>query len=201
MTQATYPEFSGKAVASSAVIIASGTLQINGSIKNPKIARSGPPSLTASYTNTPGLAKEHSQMSCKFAALSGRHHILTQIQLANFAHSYLNSERATRHVIEDEGYKWKQSERFKASDSLHGIVLYLTQHRDIEITSTCTTEAQQVQRGPVTSARAIRLGKSMLSSNAPCRASVETLKEACIHRHSLHQAGQMLKQDFSWLHC
>ena len=49
VTHATYPLFSGKAVASSAVIKASGTDQISGNAMKPMIQSRGPAALTASY--------------------------------------------------------------------------------------------------------------------------------------------------------
>lgn len=47
-THTTYPEFSGKAVVSSAQIRASGMLQTKGRIMKPRIASRGPAALTAS---------------------------------------------------------------------------------------------------------------------------------------------------------
>lgn len=53
VTQATYPESSGKAVASSAVTKASGMDHSNGRHRKPISANSGPPALTASCEQRP----------------------------------------------------------------------------------------------------------------------------------------------------
>lgn len=54
----THPLSSGKAVASSAVTRASGTLHTKGKMRNPRRATSGPAEVTASCMNAPTLASK-----------------------------------------------------------------------------------------------------------------------------------------------
>lgn len=67
VTQATYPESSGKAVASSAVTRASGMDHSRGRHRNPISANSGPPALTASCVQPARRTSRHVATSHRVA--------------------------------------------------------------------------------------------------------------------------------------
>lgn len=67
MECAAHPLSSGKAVASSAVTSASGTLHTKGRIRNPSSASSGPPDVTASCTAFATLLLAMVHVVCKAA--------------------------------------------------------------------------------------------------------------------------------------
>lgn len=110
VTHATYPLFSGNVVANSAVIRASGTLQMRGRIRNPRIASSGPPALTASCNKA-----LHAVIPCLPASVS-------RIQCQADHSLYLCSKRTSRDIIEDERHQWQQRQRLDlvlSSSRLH----------------------------------------------------------------------------------